>query len=60
MTPYEEIVDNVSRVLKTEAFPRWLNTYVPNLHATPGEAILAGRTDDVLALSRSYLETSFT
>lgn len=58
---FNEMRANVLRVLKPEGFERWMNTSIPALGGlTPTAAFAAGRYDDLLALTRSYLDTSFT
>lgn len=57
----QEIAENVLRVLKPEAFGRWMTTPIPALGGrTPFDAMLAGDMDAVVNVSRSYLDPSFS
>jgi antitoxin Xre/MbcA/ParS-like protein len=61
VTGREEIISNLVRVLNPEGFARWLETPIPRLDGrTPLAALFEGDEDQVLDLTRSYLETSFT
>jgi len=56
-----EIFANLARVLKPEAHERWLVTPIPALGGqTPVDAMFNGHIDDVVALTRSYLDPSFS
>lgn len=55
-----EILRLLPAVLQPTATARWLQTSIPALDGlTPLQAIRRGRTSDVLAVVRSYLDTSF-
>lgn len=56
-----ELLHNLHRVLRSEATQRWLHTNIPDLDGrTPMETIARGRVARVLALTRSYLDPSFS
>lgn len=56
---WPEIHREVDRVLTPQGVQAWLNVYVPALGETVAAALRAGRADDVLGLSTSYIDPSF-
>ena len=56
-----ELLENLNGVLGREATGRWLRTEIPRLgHKTPLDLISRGKIDRVLALTRSYVDPSFS
>lgn len=56
-----EVLHNLHRVLRASATGRWLHTSIPDLEGrTPLEAISRGQISRVVALTRSYLDPSFS
>ena len=61
MGKIEEINHNIGGVLTREGQLRWWSTPIPGLrNRTPMEAINAGDIDQVVQLTRGYLNESFT
>ncbi|MGK2855388.1 MAG: antitoxin Xre/MbcA/ParS toxin-binding domain-containing protein [Microbacteriaceae bacterium] len=56
-----DILQDLAQILRSDAIGRWLNTQVPDLGGkTPLQMVSAGKANRVAALTRSYLDGSFS